>query len=66
MTNAPRQSNNAASRVPDCVTEVRKGSTIITVSGFFKPNAAETAADKMVKVVAAEGLTETLRKTGIC
>ena len=66
MTDAPRQTDNAASRAPDCVTEVRKGSTILTVSGFFKPNAAETAADKMVKVVAAEGLTETLCKTDVC
>ena len=66
MIDAPRQTDKAASRDPDCVTEVRKGNTILTVSGFFKQNAAETAADKMVKVVAAEGLSETLPKTGIC
>lgn len=59
MTDTPRQTDNAASRAPDCVTEVRKGKTILTVSGFFKQNAAETAADKMIKAISVEDLTET-------
>lgn len=41
-------------RAPDCVTEVRMGNTILTVSGFLKRDAADTAADKMLKVLKAE------------
>ena len=41
-------------RAPDCVTEVRMGNTVLTVSGYFKENATETAADKMEKVLKAE------------
>ena len=41
-------------RAPDCVTEVRMGSTVLTVSGYFKQSATETAADKMEKVLKAE------------
>jgi DNA invertase Pin-like site-specific DNA recombinase len=48
------QTDNTARRAPDCVTEVRMGNTILTVSGYFKPNATKTAADKMAKVIAAE------------
>lgn len=54
MSNNPRQV--PAKRAPDCVTEVRMGNTILTVSGYFKQNATETAADKMAKVIAAEGV----------
>ena len=43
-----------ATRAPDCVTEVRMGNTVLTVSGYFKENATETAADKMEKVLKAE------------
>ena len=39
----------------------RKVNTILTVSGYFKQDATETAADKMAKVIAAEGTTGTLR-----
>ena len=56
MSNTPRQTT--AKRAPDCVTEVRVGNTILTVSGYFKQSATETAADKMAKVITAE---ETLR-----
>ena len=42
------------SRAPDCVTEVRMGNTILTVSGYYKEKATETAADKMEKVLKAE------------
>ena len=53
MSNKPQQTT--AKRKPDCVTEVRMGNTILTVSGYFKQSAAETAADKMAKVIAVEG-----------
>ena len=42
-------------RAPDCVTEVRMGNTVLTVSGYYKQDATETAADKMAQVIAAEG-----------
>ena len=38
-------------RKPDCVTEVRKGNTVLTVFGYFKLDATETAADKMARVI---------------
>ena len=40
-------------RKPDCVTEVRKGNTVLTVFGYFKLDATETAADKMARVIAS-------------
>ena len=43
-------------RRPDCVTETRMGNTILVVSGFFKEGAVSTAADKMMKVLEAEGM----------
>ena len=52
MSNKPQQTS--AKRKPDCVTEVRMGNTVLTVSGYFKQDATETAADKMAKVIAAE------------
>ena len=51
-------------RAPDCVTEVRMGKTVLTVSGYFKEKATETAADKMAKVIAAESMTGTLHEKG--
>ena len=41
-------------RRPDCVTEIRMGNSVLTVSGFFKQGATDTAADKMMKVLEAE------------
>ena len=41
-------------RAPDCVTKVHMGNTILTVSGYFKQSATETATDKMEKVIKAE------------
>ena len=38
-------------RRPDCVTEIRMGNSVLTVSGFFKEGATDTAADKMMKVL---------------
>ena len=52
MTNAP--SKQTTIRRPDCVTEVRMGNTVLTVSGYFKRDATDTAADKMAKVLEAE------------
>ena len=45
---------NRPARRPDCVTEVRRGNTVLSVSGYFKQNATATAADKMMKVLEAE------------
>ena len=39
---------------PDCVTEIRMGNTVLTVSGYFKQDTTDTAADKMAKVLEAE------------
>lgn len=41
-------------RVPDCVTRVHMGNTVLTVSGFLKQDATDTAADKMMRVLKAE------------
>lgn len=43
------------SKPADCVTQIRMGNTVLVVNGFFKENTTETAADKMEKVLAAEG-----------
>ena len=42
---------NRPARRPDCVTEVRRGNTVLIVSGYFKQNAT---ANKMMKVLEAE------------
>ena len=52
MTN--KTSSTSTTRRPDCVTEVRMGNTILTVSGYFKQDTTDTAADKMAKVLEAE------------
>ena len=57
MTNTTSQ-NPRTPRRPDCVTEVRMGNTILTVSGYFKQDATDTAADKMMKVLAAESAAQ--------
>ena len=54
MTNNTRKNNSIPSRRPDCVTEVRMGNTVLTVSGYFKQNTTNTATDKMMKVLKAE------------
>ncbi len=56
MTNTT--SKTRTTRRPDCVTEVRVGNTVLTVSGYFKPDAKDTAADKMMKVLEAEAVTK--------
>ena len=48
------QTTKTNPRRPDCVTEIRMGNSVLTVSGFFKQGATDTAADKMMKVLEAE------------
>ena len=36
------------------MTEIRRGNTVLIVSGYFKQDATATAADKMMKVLEAE------------
>ena len=43
---------------PDCVTEIRMGNSVLVVSGYFKQDSTETAADKMAKVLEAEAATQ--------
>lgn len=52
MTDTP---SKTTTRRPDCVTEIRMGNTVLTVSGYFKQDTTDTAADKMEKVLEAEG-----------
>ena len=56
MTDSRKQDRTA--RRPDCVTEIRMGNSVLVVSGFFKENSTETAADKMEKVLQAEAATQ--------
>ena len=51
MTDSRKQDRTA--RRPDCVTEIRMGNSVLIVSGFFKENSTETAADKMARVLEA-------------
>ena len=57
MTNTTSQNTRTTHRF-DCVTKVRMGNTVLTVSGYFKQDAADTAADKMMKVLAAESTAQ--------
>ena len=50
----PNRSTATTARRPDCVTEVRRGNTVLVVSGYFKQDTTATAADKMMKVLEAE------------
>ena len=45
MTENPSMNAKEEARRPDCVTEVRMGNTVLVVSGYFKKDAAATAAD---------------------
>ena len=60
MKNVPQAISAAATenqkthRTPDCVTEIKVGNTILTVSGYLKQDATDTAVDKMMKVLKAE------------
>ena len=64
MRDTPRQTKSA-DRVPACVTEIRKGNTLLTVSGYFKQDATETASDKMGKVIAAEHAIEAYHRKNV-
>ena len=55
MTDSRKQDRTA--RRPDCVTEIRMGNSVLVVSGFFKENSTETAADKMARVLEVEAAT---------
>ena len=59
MTENPSMNAKEEARRPDCVTEVRMGNTVLVVSGYFKKDAAATAADKMMKVLEAEAAANT-------
>ena len=54
MTDTPNRNAATTARSPECVTEVRRGNTVLVVSGYFKQDTTATAADKMMKVLAAE------------
>ena len=56
MTHTP---SKTTTRRPDCVTQLRMGNTVLTVSGYFKQDTADTAADKMAKVLEAESRCQT-------
>ena len=54
MIGTKQTSTIKTDRHPDCVTEIRMGNSVLTASGFFKQDATDTAADKMMKVLEAE------------
>ncbi len=58
MTEKKPNTTNHTDHRPDCVTEIRMGNSVLTVSGFFKQGATDTAADKMMKVLEAEAATQ--------
>ena len=51
MTDTPNRSTATTARRPDCVTEVRRGNTVLVVSGYFKQDTTATAADKMLSLI---------------
>ena len=51
-------------RKPDCVTEIRKGNTVLTVFGYFKLDATETDADKMQRVIQSSETVQALHEAG--
>ena len=63
MSNKPRQA--PTKRKPDCVTEVRVGNTTLIVKGYFKQDATETAADKMIMACWSRYLPQLPRTGGI-
>ena len=58
MTETKQTRTTKTDRRPDCVTEIRMGNSVLTVSGFFMENTTATAADKMMKVLEAEAATQ--------
>ena len=53
---AENKQNTTPERRPDCVTEIRMGNTVLVVSGFFKKDTTDTAADKTVSYTHLDGL----------
>jgi len=49
-------------RRPDCVTEVKIGSSVLVVNGFLKQDGRDTAVDKMLKLLAAENYLNVRKK----
>ncbi len=41
-----KQHDTRTTRRPDCVTEIRMGNSVLVVSGYFKKDTTDTAADK--------------------
>ncbi|MCD8145856.1 MAG: chorismate synthase [Clostridiales bacterium] len=52
------QKNDGSNRQPDCVTEIRRGNSVLLVSGFFKADTKATATDKLVHVMELESVTQ--------
>ena len=44
MTEKKPNTTNHTDRRPDCVTEIRMGNSVLTVSGFFKQGADDESA----------------------
>ena len=55
--------DGAARRVPDNVTEIRKGGYVLVVSGYYKVGGAETALDKMARVLTRENALREIPRT---
>ncbi len=66
MTDTANRSTATTARRPDCVTEVRRGNTVLVVSGYFKQDTTATAADKMMKVLEAESGKRSWGKSRPC
>ncbi len=50
-----KNADGSGRKTADCVTELRRGNTVLIVNGYFKRDTSETAADKMARVLRAEG-----------
>ena len=55
VTEKKTVARETSERMPDCVTELRKGNKVITARGFLRLEGKETALDKMERVILTEG-----------
>ena len=55
--------DGAARRVPDNVTEIRKGGYVLVVSGYYKEGGTETALNKMARALAREDALREIPRT---
>ena len=55
--------DGAGRRVPDNVTEIRKGGYVLSVSGYYKVGGKETAIEKMARVLAREDALREIPRT---